>query len=148
MMAQGYASELVGVRDGTASPEKKSDGRVQGARVRRSRATLVANDVAAASGDTNILFTLPKGCGFMGIEVTASASQTTSTLAFGTADAATSLATAKAYGTAANAVVDYGLATAKAATPSDEDREIIVTVGTAAITAGSTLVIDLLYSGR
>jgi hypothetical protein len=39
-MAQGFASEVIGVLDGTLNPPAKLDGRVQGGRVRIREATL------------------------------------------------------------------------------------------------------------
>ena len=62
-MATGYATEAIGVLDGTVLPASKSDGRIVNAKTRVFQATLdmAASTTKRANGDINYLFRIPRG---------------------------------------------------------------------------------------
>jgi hypothetical protein len=146
----GNAAQLIGVTDGSVSPAIKSDGRRQDAKLRTKFATLdlAAATTDGASGETNNLFKLPRGCGFEGIEVQSSVSLTTSTLKFGIVGDDAIFGAAKAYGTTAEAIIHYGSVAQKNAAPSDDDRMVMVTIGSADLPSVGIVRFLLKYSGR
>lgn len=148
-MAKGYSKELVGVRDGSVVPGLKSDGRVVHSRHRVVRATfdLSQSSVARASGDTNVIGVIPKGHRFAGVRITSSVTLGSSTIAIGTAAAAAAYKAAGTF-TAADTPTSFGLAAALAADPSDNDTEVLLTVGAATLPSSGILVVDLFYTGR
>jgi hypothetical protein len=146
----GNAAELIGVTDGSVSPARKSDGRRQDAKLRVKVATLnlALASVDKVSGTFNDLFKLPRGCGYEGIMVQSSVSLTTSQLKFGIKGDDAIFGAFKAYGTTAEAEVVWGSVAQKGATPSDDDRMIRMTSGTADLPASGIVRVLLYYSGR
>jgi hypothetical protein len=146
----GNAAELIGVTDGSVSPAKKSDGRRQDAKLRIKTATLnlASSTVDKVAGTVNNLFKLPRGCGYEGIMVQSSVSLTTSQLKFGIVGDDAIFGALKAYGTTAEAEVKWGSVAQKGATPSDDDRMVIMTSGTADLPGAGIVRVTLFYSGR
>lgn len=148
-MAKGYSKELVGVRDGSAVPALKADGRKVHSRRRETLATfdLSQATVAKNSGDTNVIGVLPKGHRFAGVRITSSVSLGSSTIAIGYAGAPAAFRAAAAF-TAVETPTSVALTSAITADPFDSDTEIFFTVGAAALPSSGLLVMELLYTGR
>jgi len=138
-MAQTYATEVAGL--GT-TPTTKSNGAVQGGRIRRFRATVTM--AAQASGDTIVLANVPAGYAFAYGVVNASATLGTATLAVGIDGTAGKYRTAATFTAAAPTL--FGNSTAVDDDPLSASEEVIATVGTAALPGSGTLIVDLYFS--
>jgi len=138
-MAQTYATEVAGL--GT-TPTTKSNGAVQGGRIRRFRATVTM--AAQASGDTIVLANVPAGYAFAYGVVNASATLGSATLAVGIDGTAGKYRTAATFTAAAPTL--FGNSTAVDDDPLSASEEVIATVGTAALPGSGTLIVDLYFS--
>lgn len=140
-MAQTYAIEVAGI---DSTPSTKSDGAVNTARLRRFRATVTL--ASQASADTIVLADVPAGYAFAYGVLASSASLATATLAVGTATTAGKYRAAAVF-TATDTPTPFGIATAVAGSRLTATERVIATVGTAALPASGTLVVDLYFSG-
>lgn len=137
-MAKGYGSIARGLLNGTDALAR-APGWLWNADLRVFRQVLDLSDTAVAKvdADFNVLFVKPRGTIVAKIEVVSSVSLTTSQLSFGTEAAPAKYGALKAYGTTANAIVSWAVAT----TFDDE-------LATAAETIGMTIdVADLPGAG-
>lgn len=139
-MANTYASEVAGL--GT-TPTGKSNGGVQGGRLRRFRATVPF--ASQASGDTVTLAQVPAGYTFAFGMVNASATfGASATIAIGTAASAGKYRTAATH--TATVPTLFGLYTAADDVPLAAEETVILTVGTAALPSSGSAVVDLYFS--
>lgn len=138
-MAETQATEVAGQY---TIPATKSNGGVQGGRLRRWRATITL--AAQADGDTVVLANVPAGHTFAFGILNSSVSLGTSTVAIGT-DSAAGKYRASAVHTA-TAPTLFGLYSAADDVPLTDDEEIILTNTTAALPAAGTLVVELFFS--
>lgn len=104
-------------------------------------------DFDGVSGDFNLCFDIPEGEAPLSLKVQSSVSLTTAQLKFGTLADDDLLGTAKAYGTTANAVVEYLLATMKGK-PLAAKTRIYMGITTANMPASGTVVVELETSAR
>lgn len=139
-MAQTYSTELAPTQ---ATPADRTSALAgYDARVRRFRASVTY--AAQASGDTIVLANVPAGYTFCyGVLVT-DTSTSTATISVGTSGSAASFKAAAAQTTTDTPVV-FGKAAAVAEV-APAARQVIATVGTAALPASGQLVIDLYFS--
>lgn len=140
-MAQTYQSLLSGVDSLPVVKASAIDG--YEARVRRFRATITL--AAQASGDTIVLADIPAGFLFAGGELTSSVSLGTATVAVGNSTTAGKYKAAAAF-TATDTPTPFGTAAALAGSASTDSERVLLTVGTAALPASGTLVVDLYFS--
>lgn len=139
-MANTYAPEVAGL--GT-TPTGKSNGGVQGGRLRRFRATVTF--ASQASGDTITLAQVPAGYTFAYGLINATASfGASATVAIGTA------ASAGKYRAAATHT-STGLSLFGTTTAADDDaltaeETVIMTVAVAALPSSGTAVVDMYFS--
>lgn len=145
-MADFYANEFIGVTDGTKNPPARADARLVGSRLHGIRAVKPAGQ-ALAAGDRLYIGRKRKGETVECIEVTASASLSTSTLSVGPTGSATKYANAKTM-----TVADVPTPIGPAAAASDDDpdgayEDLWLTVGTTTIAGGTILVIDTTIRG-
>ena len=138
-MAETYANEVAGL--GTI-PTTKSNGGVQGGRLRRFRATVTM--AAQASGDTIVLAEVPAGYVFAYGVLNASATLGTATLAIGVDGTAGKFRAAATFTAAAPTM--FGAYTAVDDDPSTGSDTVIATIGTAALPSSGTLIVDLYFS--
>lgn len=108
---------------------------------------LAAAAFEGASGDFNLVAQIPQGDAITAIKVRSSVSLTTAQLKFGTLADDDLFGTAKAYGTTANAEVDYLLA-AQAGQPLAALTSIYMGITTAALPASGTVVVEVETSTR
>lgn len=136
-MAQTYCTELAPTQENP--PQRVHAAAGQGARKRTYRSTVTL--AAQASGDTIVLANIPAGYTFAGGKLVTDTSLGSATLAIGTAASA---AYFKAAGTqtGTDAPASFGKAAAFAEVSPDA-RQVIATVGAAALPASGTLVIDM-----
>jgi hypothetical protein len=140
-MPTTYAPEVAGL--GTV-PATKSNGGVQGGRVRRFRATIPYE--GQASGDDIVLASIPAGYTFMYGVLTATASAGTATVAIGVAGATGKYRTAATF-TAANTPTMFGNALAVGETAPTDGLTVLATLAIAALpTSANSLVVDLYFS--
>jgi hypothetical protein len=140
-MAQTFASEVAGL---STIPSTKSNGGVQGGRVRRFRATVPFAGQAAA--DTIVLAEVPAGFTFAyGVMNNTATFGGTATVAIGVAGA-TGKYRAAAVQTATGPQL-FGVAAASAAAPSTAPERVIMTVAAASLpTSADYAVVDLYFS--
>lgn len=139
-MANTYAPEVAGL--GT-TPTSKSNGGVQGGRLRRFRATVPF--AAQAAGDTITLANVPAGHTFAYGIVNAGASfGASATVAIGTATTADKYRTAATHTTTGPTL--FGLYTAADDVPLTAEETVIMTVAVAALPASGSAVVDLYFS--
>lgn len=141
-MAKTYATEISGV---DSIPSTKSNGGLQGGRLRRFRATVGMD--GQASGDTIVLADVPAGHAFAYGVITASATLgATATLAIGNATTAAKYRAAAVF-TSANTPTLFGTAAGASADPLDDVERVIATVGAAALPDSTGyFIVDLYYS--
>lgn len=137
-MAQTYSIETAGIDSVPVVKPSAITG--YGARTKRFRASITL--ASQASGDTIVLADLPAGVLFDFAMVTTSVTLGTATLSLGTAASATAFSPAATY-TTANVPALACSAAAAAAAPLSATTRVIATIGTAALPASGTLVIDL-----
>jgi len=140
-MAQTYSIEAAGIDSVPAVKPNSVLG--VGAKLRRYRATITL--AAQASGDTVVLADIPAGEDFAYGLLTATVSLGTATVAIGTA-ASAGLYRAAAVNTAVDAPALFGTTAQIAAAPVAPTQRVILTVGTAALPASGTLVIDMFFT--
>lgn len=139
-MANTYAPEVAGL--GT-TPTGKSNGGVQGGRLRRFRATVPFE--SQASGDTITLAEVPAGYTFAFGMVNASATfGASATIAIGSTDSATKYRAAATHTTTVPTL--FGLYTAADDEPLAAEETVIMTVGVAALPGTGSAVVDLYFS--
>jgi len=136
-MATTYAKEYGYAIAKTLKPANELN-----AKVRRFKATI---DLAAqASGDIIKLFKVPAGYSFLTGILNASASLSTSTIKIGTADDDDKYRASAVH--TATAPTLFGDQAGFVAGGNTADEEVILTVGTAALPASGTLIVDMLFS--
>ncbi|WP_287459195.1 hypothetical protein [Sphingomonas sp.] len=132
-MADYYALEFVGGPDGTQQPPKKLDGRVVGAKKRRTRASKPAT--IPNVGDRMAPGKLPQGAVLQSIIGNVDTSLGTATLSVGTTANPTKYVNAKTL-TATDTPTSLGpKASAAVLAPATVDEDLWLTVGVAAIPA-------------
>lgn len=104
-------------------------------------------DIAKNSGDFDLCFEIPEGEAPLSLKVQSSVSLTTSQLKFGTLADDDLLGTAKAYGTTANAVVEYLLAAVKGV-PLAARTKVYMGITTANLPGTGIVVVELETSAR
>lgn len=140
-MAETYAKEISGV---DSVPSTKSDGGLQGGRVRRFRASVDMAEQGIA--DTIVLADVPPGYAFAYGVVTASATLgAAATLAIGVAGTAAKYRAAAVF-TTANTPTLFGTAAGVSADALEKGERVIATIGVAALPAAGNFVVDLYYS--
>lgn len=144
-MADRYALEFVGQKDGTAFPPKKLDGRVVGAKERRIRASKAV--LADAIGDRIYIGTLPPGASLRAISINSDTSLGSSTIAIGTTAVPAKYVAATTFTTPLDRPAGIGpKASAAAAAPLDVEDDLWVTVGAAALPSGAIVVFETTYT--
>lgn len=146
-MAQGFSAETVGVLDGTVPPIK-SDGRVNGGRMRIFQATfdLALATVAKVDGDTNVCFRIPRGLKPLFLALNASATMgAAATIAVGIAGTPAKYRAAAVF--TAAALTWSMLSTASDNAPLTDDETVIITVGTANLPSSGILQVFMVCSG-
>lgn len=141
-MATTYATEVSSVLDGTL-PAEKSDGAVHGARLMRRRATITL--ASQADGDVIVLAEKKPGEHFAYGVITTDTSLGTATVKVGPESSDAAYRAAADF-TATNTPTLFGPAAAISSEPATDGENIVATVGTAALPASGTLVIDLFFS--
>lgn len=136
-MTQTYCNELSPTQATPAQPIQASAG--QGARKRTYRSTVTL--AAQAIGDTVVLASIPPNYTFAGGQLVTDTSLGTATVSIGTA-ASAAYFKAAAVQTGTDAPVAFGKAAAFAEV-APAGRQVILTVGTAALPGAGTLVVDM-----
>lgn len=141
-MAETFATEVAGI---DSKPTVAASGGLQGARLRRFRATIEYD--GQASGDTIVLADVPAGYAFAYGVLTASATAGASaTVAIGISGTAGKYRAAATF-TTANVPTPFGLAAAVKGAALTAKERVIATVGTAALpTSADYLIVDLYFS--
>jgi hypothetical protein len=141
-MPETYAREITGV---DSVPSTKSDGGLQGGRIRRFRATVDMDGQAIA--DTVVLADVPPGYAFAYGVITASATLgATATLAIGVSGSAAKYRAAAVL-TSANTPTLFGTAAGASADALTDGERVIATVAAAALPDSTGyFVVDLYYS--
>lgn len=145
-MAAYLSTELGGSANQTVAPVGyKPRASVYQARLKRLRATFTFN--SQATSDTLVVGTLPAGATFALGAVFVSASTSTATIAVGITGATGKYKAAGAV-TSTDIPNHFGVTAAvSAADPALTAEEIVfVTIGTAALPASGTMVVDIYYS--
>jgi len=140
-MAQTYSVECAGI-DFVPSVKPSAISAFH-ARLRRFRATV--NLASQASGDTVVLGDIPAGFVFAGGEMVASVSLGTATAAIGNASSAGKYRAAAVF-TAVDTPTPFGTTAGFSGAASTATERVILTVGTAALPASGTLVVDMYFS--
>ncbi|CAN5484657.1 hypothetical protein BH09PSE4_BH09PSE4_19290 [soil metagenome] len=144
-MADRYALEFVGVKDGTQSPPKKHDGRLVGAKDRRIRASKAV--LADAIGDRIFIGTLPQGSSLRSISINTDTSLGSATIAIGTTGTPAKYVAATTFTTPLDKPAALGpKASAAVAAPLTADEDIWVTVAAAALPVGAIVSFEMTYS--
>ncbi|MEI6873194.1 MAG: hypothetical protein WCL08_13020 [Verrucomicrobiota bacterium] len=146
-MATYLSNELAGTTDGkTSAPvaaNLRQRGVITGGRLKRYRSTITFN--AQASGDVIQLACLPAGSVFAYGTLINSASTATATIAIGTV-ATPAKYRAAAASTSVDTLAVFSTTAVQSADVFAADELVYATVGTAALPASGTLVIDLYVS--
>lgn len=145
-MAAYLSTELGGSANQTSAPVGyKPRATVYGARLKRLRATFTY--ASQATTDTLVVGNLPAGATFAFGMLTTSVTTATATLAIGISGSTGKYRAAAAF-TTADTPTTFGPATViGAADPAlSAEENVFVTIGTAALPASGTLVVDLFYS--
>lgn len=143
-MADLYAVEFVGGPDNTQQPPKKLDGRLVGAKKRRTRA--VKPSTILNVGDRLYIGKLPQAGVFTQISAVADVSLGSATLSVGTTAVPAKYVNARTL-TATDVPTSIGpRAAAAILQPVDADEHLWVTVGGAAIPAATVLAIAWEYT--
>lgn len=141
-MAETFAREITGV---DSVPSTKSNGGLQGGRIRRFRATVDMDGQAAA--DTIVLADVPPGYAFAYGVITASATLgSTATLAIGVTGATGKYRAAATF-TTANTPTLFGTAAGASADALASGERVFATVAAASLPDSTGyFVVDLYYS--
>lgn len=137
-MAQTFSNEMSGVSSTPVVKPQATAG--YGARERVFRATITL--ASQAANDTIVICDLPAGYLFAGAQITTSVTLGTATLSMGDASSATAYMAATTF-TTANVPVPVGSAAALAGSALTATDRIFLTVGTAALPASGTLVVQV-----
>lgn len=144
-MPDRYATEFVGVKDGTKSPPDRSNHIFVGAKVRRIRATKQV--LADAIADRIFIGTIPQGGHLAQIRITTDTSLGTSTLAIGTTATPAKYRAAGVFTTPLDVPTTIGpRASALDDAVLTADEDVWVTVGVAALPVGAIVVFELEYT--
>lgn len=141
-MADSYADTFVGVNDGTAVPALQADGRRVGAERRVISAVITL--AGQASGTTIFIGRRPRGSTYLGHRALTDTSLGTATIAIGTKASATKYKAAATF-TSTDTPTDFVKTAQVAAAPLADYEDLWLTVGTAALPVGGTLIIDTNY---
>jgi len=143
-MATYLSTDLTGSANQTSVPTGfRPSAAVVGARFKRLRGSFTF--ASQATTDTLVIGNLPAGATFAGGNITVSASTSTATLAIGIAGTTGKYKAAGAV-TTTDVPQAFGTAAQMAAAPLTAEEQVIVTIGTAALPASGTMVVDLYYS--
>lgn len=142
----GYGSYRTGVVDGTDPSPKKIPGAFNGGDkktfVERFDLSLAA--VLKNIGQNNLVASIPKDHAILSIKVSSTVSLTTSQLKFGTAADDDLYGTAKAYGTTADAVVEYLLTSQRGVLlTGDPDTDVLMGITTANLPGAGIIVVEI-----
>ena len=140
-MATTYSTELETLLN--TVPASFPDGRVHGGRMRRYRATITL--ASQASGDDIVIARLPEYSVFAYGVLNTDTSLGSSKIKIGH-DGDDDIYRSEATFTATNAPTMFGRNLGVAEGPLAEQKEIKLTIGTAALPASGTLVVDLYFS--
>lgn len=144
-MADYYATQYIGARDGTASPPNMVDGREIDAKKRCIRAT-VDSSKTYASGDRIYLGRLPLGAVIKTISLCSDTTFGTATLSVGTTATANKYVNAKTM-TMTDVPTALGpRATAAVQAPLAAIEEIWATFGTAGLASGVNAAFNIEYT--
>lgn len=140
----GYGSYRTGVIDGTDPSPKKIPGHVNGGNVCKfvERFDLSLSNVLKNAGQNDVVCSIPENHAVLSIKVSSSVSLTTSQLKFGTAADDDFFGTAKAYGTTAEAVVEY-LLTAQRGAILSEATQLLMGITTANLPSSGIIVVEV-----
>lgn len=141
-MTQHYSNEYANVDSQPQSPAEAANG--FGARLRRYRATIPL--ASQASGDTIVLGDIPANSILAFGVLTSDTSLGAATLAIGDASSAAKYRAASTF-TATDTPTPFGKASAVSGAQSTDVERVIATIGTAALPASGTAVVDLYFSG-
>jgi hypothetical protein len=145
-MALYLSNELAGTTDGKTTASAmgfRSKSTAYGARVKRYRATISV--AAQAVGDVVQLAVLPIGCNFAFGILNTTVSLGTATIAVGASATPGKYRPAAAL-TAVDVPTLFATAANESAVESTAEEPVYLTVGTAALPASGTLVVDLFVS--
>lgn len=140
-MTQWYSNELAGIDSTPVVKPSATQG--YGARVKRFTATIAL--ASQASGDTVVLADVPAGFKFAYGVLNTDTSLGTATIEIGDASSAASYLAAETF-TSTNTPTLFGKVAEVSAAASAASDRLILTVGTAALPASGTLVVDLYFS--
>lgn len=138
-MAQTYATEVAALGE---TPVAKVEGNIQGAKYRTFRATIALASQAIA--DTIVLAKVRPGYRFSHGLIASDTSLGTATLSIGTAASAAKHRAAAVF-TTTDTPTPFGKVAAINEARLTAEETVIATVGTAALPAAGTLVIELVY---
>lgn len=136
-MATRYPKQLVGVTDGTLVPAKLADGREVGASIRRSIFSKVTGTEWAVN-DTVQLGKKPAGHKVVSIKLVTDASLSTTTIDVGTADDPDKYVDGATL-TTTNRLTEIGVMAAAMDDDPGDEEDLIATILTTAIAAGTNL---------
>lgn len=140
-MTTFYSAETAGID--SIPPSKPAAPNSYFARVKRFRATITL--AAQGTSDSIVLADIPAGMVFAGGELTSSVSLSTSVVAIGTAASAGKYRTGAVF-TATDTPTPFGNTAAMAMSPLAAIERVLLTIGTAALPASGTLVVDLYFT--
>ncbi len=143
-MADFYATEFVGVVDGTLAPPKRADARLVGYRPRGIRATKPAGQ-ALAVNDRLYIGRKRAGESIADIKINVSASLSTTTIDIGTTADPDKYVDGATQTTADRPTSIGPIAVASAASPDADYEDLWLTVLTANIAGGTTLVVETTF---
>lgn len=142
----GYGNYRTGVVDGTDPSPKKIPGAFNGGNVASfiERFDLAQANVLKNIGQNNLVAAIPADHAITSIKVSSSVSLTTSQLKFGTAADDDLFGTAKAYGTTADAVVEYLLTSQRGVLLTGApDTEVLMGIATANLPGAGIIVVEI-----
>lgn len=145
----GYGNIRTGVIDGTLPTPLKIAGALNGGQ-RRSFTEifdLSKSNVDKVAGTNNVVCDIPVGHALQTILVRSTVSLTTSQLSFGIAGSAALYGAAKAYGTTAEAAIEY-LLTAKKGVPLSAAQRLIMTTTVADLPGAGIICVEVTTSAR
>jgi|LakMenE18May11ns_1017448.scaffolds.fasta_scaffold9959624_51 hypothetical protein len=142
----GYGSYRTGVNDGTDPSPKKVPGAVNGGNKCSfvERFDLSQANVLKNIGQNNLVAEIPEGHAPLSIKVSSSVSLTTAQLSFGTPAAPAFFGALKAYGTTAEAIVEYlPVARRGVLLTTEPITELLMTIAAANLPTTGTIVVEV-----
>lgn len=143
-MAQTYSTELAGIASVPAVKPSATAG--YGARLKRFRATVALAAQAAGAGNEIVVGLIPAGYTYAFGVVNSDTSLGTATLSIGTPAAPTKYNAGAQTLTAVNAPALFGAVAGEDQSVLTVEERVQILVGTAALPAAGTLVVDLFFS--